>query len=109
MLYKIGNWINESFGQILDSIKSQYMNISTYRSLIGISYVKLPAELRSPKKDWSKSKKKKKNQKELHKKIKSFLIISITAKLNFLYQKKILSKLKLKITFPSMFFIMKIN
>ena len=59
MLYKIGNWINESFGQILDSIKSQYMNISTYRSLIGISYVKLPAELRSPKKDWSKSKKKK--------------------------------------------------
>ena len=63
MLYKIGNWINESFGQILDSIKSQYMNISTYRSLIGISYVKLPAELRSPKKDWSKSKKKKKSRK----------------------------------------------
>ena len=91
MLYKIGNWINESFGQILDSIKSQYMNISTYRSLIGSSYVKLPAALRSPEK------------------IKSLLIISITAKLNFLYQKKILSNLKLKITFPSMFFIMKIN
>ena len=108
MLYKIGNWINESFGQILDSIKSQYMNISTYRSLIGSSYVKLPAELRSPEKNWSTSKKKT-IQKELHKKIKSLLIISITAKLNFLYQKKILSKLKLKITFPSMFFIMKIN
>ena len=108
MLYKIGNWINESSGQILDSIKSQYMNISTYRSLIGSSFVKLPAELKSPKKDLSTSKKKK-IQKELHKKIKSFLIISITAKLNFLYQKKILSKLKQKITFPSILFIMKIN
>ena len=88
MLYKIGNWINESSGQILDSIKSQYMNISTYRSLIGSSYVKLPPELRSPKKDLSTSNKT--IQKELHKKIKSLLIISITAKLNFLYQKKIL-------------------
>ena len=57
MLYKIGNWINESSGQILDSIKSQYMNISTYRSLIGSSFVKLPAELKSPKKDLSTSKK----------------------------------------------------
>ena len=57
MLYKIGDWINESSGQILDSIKSQYMNISTYRSLIGSSFVKLPAELKSPKKDLSTSKK----------------------------------------------------
>ena len=31
-------------------IESQYINISTYRSLSGSSYVELPAELRSPKK-----------------------------------------------------------
>ena len=42
ILYRIDNWINESSG---------YINISTYRSLIGSSYIKLPAKLRSSKKD----------------------------------------------------------
>ena len=31
-------------------MKSQYINISTYRPLSGSSFVKLPVELRSPKK-----------------------------------------------------------
>ena len=35
---------------IVESIECQYINISTYRPLSGGSYVKLPAELRSPKK-----------------------------------------------------------
>ena len=47
ILYLIDNWINEGSGWIVESIKSQYINISTYRPLSGSSYVKLPAELRS--------------------------------------------------------------
>ena len=50
MLYRIDNWINEGSGWFVESIESQYINISTYRSSSGISYVKLPAELRTSKK-----------------------------------------------------------
>ena len=50
ILYRIDNWINEGSGWIVESVKSQYINVSTYRPLSGSSYVKLPAELRSPKK-----------------------------------------------------------
>ena len=50
ILYKIDNWINEGSGWIIESINSQYINISTYRPLIGDSYVKLSVELRSSKK-----------------------------------------------------------
>ena len=49
--YRIDNWINEGSGWIVETIKSQYINISTYRPLSGSSYVKLPTELRSQKKD----------------------------------------------------------
>ena len=34
---------------IAESTKSQYINISTIRQIIGSSYIKLPAELRNPK------------------------------------------------------------
>ena len=50
ILYRIDNWINEASAWTDETIKSQYINISTYRTLIGSSYVKLPIELRSPKK-----------------------------------------------------------
>ena len=50
ILYRIDNWINEGSGWIVELIESQYINISTYRALSGISYVKLPVELRNPKK-----------------------------------------------------------
>ena len=46
----IDNWTNERSTWIAESIKSQYINISIYRPLSGRSYVKLPAELRSPRK-----------------------------------------------------------
>ena len=46
----IDNWINEGYGWIIELIKSQYINISTYRPLSGNSHVNLPAELRSSKK-----------------------------------------------------------
>ena len=50
ILYRIDNWINEGSGWIVELIESQYINISTYRSLSGNSYIKLPTKLRSPKK-----------------------------------------------------------
>ena len=51
ILYRTDNGINESSGWIIESIVSQYINISSYKPLIGSSYINLPAELRSPKKD----------------------------------------------------------
>ena len=50
ILYLIDNWINEGSGWIVESIESQYINISTYRPLSESSYINLPVELRSPKK-----------------------------------------------------------
>ena len=51
ILYKTDNWINEGSGWIVELIVSQHIKASTYRTLSGSSYVKLPAELRSSKKD----------------------------------------------------------
>ena len=48
--------ISQGYGWIVKSINSQYINISTYRTLIGSSYVKLPVELRNPKKELINSK-----------------------------------------------------
>ena len=50
ILYLIDNWINEGSCWIVESIKSQNINISSYRSLSGSSYVELPGELRNSKK-----------------------------------------------------------
>ena len=50
ILYKVGNWINEISRWIVDLIKFQHINLSTYRSLSRISYIKLPVELKSQKK-----------------------------------------------------------
>ena len=44
-------WINNGSGRNVESIESQYISISTYRPLSGISYIDLPAELKNPKKD----------------------------------------------------------
>ena len=46
----IDAWINEGSGSIFESIESKYINISTYRSLLGSSYTNLPIELRNPRK-----------------------------------------------------------
>ena len=68
ILYRTNDWINEGSGWIVESIKSQYINISTYSSLIGSSYIKLPEY----------------NQKGLQKKIRILLILLIMRELNFL-------------------------
>ena len=46
----IGAWINKGSGWIVESIESQYINISTYQPISGSSYINLPVELRSQKK-----------------------------------------------------------
>ena len=50
ILYMIDVWINNGSGWNVESIESQYINISTYRPLLGSSYIALTAELKSPKK-----------------------------------------------------------
>ena len=47
-LYRIDTWINKGPGRIIASIESQYINTTTYKPLIGSSYIDLPIELRSP-------------------------------------------------------------
>ena len=42
--------INEGSGWNVESIDSQYINISTYRPLSGGSYMDLPVTLKSPRK-----------------------------------------------------------
>ena len=44
-------WINNGSGWNVESIESQYINISTYRPLAGSSYMDLPVELKSPRKE----------------------------------------------------------
>ena len=50
ILYMIDAWINNGSGWIIESIESQYINISTYRPLAGSFYIDLPTELKHPRK-----------------------------------------------------------
>ena len=50
ILYRIDAWINKGSGWIIESIESQYINISTHRPLVGSSYIDLPIELKHPRK-----------------------------------------------------------
>ena len=50
ILNKIDAWINKGPGCIIESIESQYINISAYRPLVGSSYIELPIELKHLKK-----------------------------------------------------------
>ena len=48
--YMIDVWVNNSSGWNVESIESQYINISFYRPLLGSSYIDLPIQLRIPRK-----------------------------------------------------------
>ena len=50
ILYMIDVWIDNGSDWNVESIESQYINISTYRPSSGSFYMDLPVELRSPKK-----------------------------------------------------------
>ena len=54
-------WINNGYCWNVESVESQYINISTYIPLAGSSYIDLPVELRSPRKELINIKKKIKN------------------------------------------------
>ena len=47
ILHSIERWINEESGWIIESIDSQFINISTFRTSSGSSYIKLPVEFRN--------------------------------------------------------------
>ena len=49
-LSRIDAWINRGSGWIIELTESQYINISTYRSFVGSSYIGLPIESKHPKK-----------------------------------------------------------
>ena len=48
IIYRLDNWISHDSGWIAEEIHNQYLNISSYFSLIGSTYIKLPAELQDP-------------------------------------------------------------
>ena len=50
ILYRVDAWINRGSGWITESTESQYINFSTYRPLIGTSYIDLAIELKHPRK-----------------------------------------------------------
>ena len=47
ILYMTDVWINKESGWNVESIESQYINISTYRPLSGSCFMDLPVELKS--------------------------------------------------------------
>ena len=110
ILYMIDVWINNRSGWIVESIESQYINISTYRQLSGSSYMDLLVELRSLRKRLINIKNKdekcfygvmldililqKNIQKEFKKLTKMLLKNLIMVELSFSCKKKILAKFK---------------
>ena len=50
ILNVIDKWVSEGSGWVIDRTDSHYINVTTYTPLHGSSYIKLPTELRNPKK-----------------------------------------------------------
>ena len=48
ILYRIDNWINEGSGWVVESINSEYVNISKYAPLFGSSFIELTDKLKHP-------------------------------------------------------------
>ena len=125
ILYMIDVWINKGSGWIVESIESQYINISTYRPLSGSSYMDLPVELKSPRKGLINIKNKdqkcflwchvrhinpsKEHPERIKKTDKKLLKNLIMMKLSFLFKKKILAKLKKRTIFVLMSLVMKMS
>ena len=51
ILYLIDPWNNDGSGWIVESIESQYINISIYRPLSRSSYISSPKKLKNPRKE----------------------------------------------------------
>ena len=86
----IDDWINNGSGWTIESIESQYINISTYRPLAGSSYIDVP--IKTSKKKINQHYgvmlgiliRQKSIQKKFKKLIKDLLVISIMMELSFL-------------------------
>ena len=50
ILKLIDQWVSEGSGWVINRIDSHYINVTTYTSLHGLSYIELPMELKNPKK-----------------------------------------------------------
>ena len=50
ILKLIDQWVAEGSGWVIDRIDSHYINVTTYTTLHGSSYIELPTELKNPKK-----------------------------------------------------------
>ena len=88
LLYIIDVWINKGSGWNVESIESQYINISKLiKSLLSISLI----------------------LKKLQKKIKSFLVILIMMELSFPCNKKILARLRWKKIYALTCLVMKMS
>ena len=48
ILYGIDNWINERSGWVVESINSEYVNVSKYAPLFGSLFIELPDKLEHP-------------------------------------------------------------
>ena len=48
ILYRIENWINEESSWVIESLQSQYVNISVYSSIPGSIYIELLDKLKNP-------------------------------------------------------------
>ena len=46
ILCRIDNWINEGSGWVIESTDAEYVNISTFISLLGSTYKELPRRLK---------------------------------------------------------------
>ena len=118
-------WINNGSGWNVESIESQYINISTYRPLAGSSYMDLPVELKSPRKGLINIKNKdkkcflwchvrhinpsKEHPERIKKLTKKLLKNLIMIELSFPCKKKILTRLKWKTIYALTCLVMKMG
>ena len=96
ILYRRDNWINEGSGWITESMDGEYVNISTYSSLSGSSYIELPDKLRNSMKGLINIKN---NDNKCMKVLTSLFLKNYS---------KIIARLNKKIIFTLMYFVMKI-
>ena len=110
ILYRIGNWMNEGSGRIIEEIHNQYLNVSAYNPIIESTYTELPNELKHSRKVLSNIQNDDnklflwfhvrhlnftdKNPQRITKKIERFLVSLIMIVLIFPSQKKVFVELK---------------
>ena len=124
ILYRINNWINEGSGWIVESINSEYVNISKYAPLFCSSFIELPDKLKHPMKGLINIKNNDnkcflwchvrhlnlvdKNSSRISKIDKKIADALDYSDINFQFLKKIILRLKIRIVSISMFFQMMI-